>query len=67
MPNASESPPDFIDLARHAFASQGYAPSDAVVKAAAKGLARLHMQATPSGMQEAEACFDEMLKRCAHA
>jgi hypothetical protein len=67
MSHASEPLPDFIQLAQHAFASQGYAPSDAVRKAAAKGLARLDAPQVSTGVHASEVSFEDMLKRCADA
>ncbi len=66
MSNAFEPLPDFIQLAQHAFASQGYAPSGPVLNATAKGLARLHVPAT-TAQRASHVSFDEMLKRCADA
>jgi hypothetical protein len=63
MRNATETPQDFTELARQTFADNGYAPSDALLKAAAKGLARL-TDPSPSRV-DVGVSFDEMLKRCA--
>jgi hypothetical protein len=65
MPAAFEQPSDFIQLAQHAFADQGYVPSAAVLQATAKGLARLQTSATSSVKPELDANFDVVLKRCA--
>ena len=59
--------PDYLQLAQHAFASQGFVPSDAVLKAAAKGLARLDAPQVSTGVHATELSFDDMLKMSAHA
>ncbi len=67
MSTAFKPQPDYLQLAQHAFASQGFAPSDAVLQAAAKALARLDVPLVSTGAHQSEVSFDAMLKRCAHA
>lgn len=67
MSHAFEPQPDDLQWAQQAFASQGFTPSEAVLKAAAKGLARLRVVSTASDKQEPPKRFADMLKRCADA
>lgn len=67
MRDVSPHPQDLTELARQAFADNGYAPSVAVLKAAAKNLARLS-DPLPSVVKtdaDADVSFDEMLRSCA--
>lgn len=68
MRDASPHQLEFTELANHAFAGNGYVPSVAVLKAAAKSLARLS-DPLPSAVKadsdaDADVSFDEMLRRC---
>lgn len=65
MRDATELQQDLTELARQAFADNGYVPSDALLKAATKGLSRL---ADPSPWLDragAHVSFDAMLQDCA--
>lgn len=67
MHDVSPHPQDFTELARQAFADNGYVPSAAVLKAAAKSLARLAdpLPTTVRADANADVSFDEMLWSCA--
>jgi hypothetical protein len=67
MSTAFKPQPDYLQLAQHAFASQGFVPTEAVLKAAAKGLARLDAPQVSTGVQATELSFDDTLQRSAHA
>jgi hypothetical protein len=67
MRDVSPHPQDFTEVAHHAFADNGFVPSDAVLKAAAKNLARLS-DPLPCAVKpdaNADVSFDEMLRSCA--
>ena len=59
--------PDFTELAKQAFAANGYIPSDAVRIAAAKNLSRLTVPPLAPAHLQATVSFDDMLRSCAHA
>ncbi len=65
MRHATEHQQDFTELARHAFADRGYVPTEAWLKAAAKGLARLADELPESLASAQTLSYDDMLKRCA--
>lgn len=65
MRDVSPHPQDFTEVARQAFADNGYVPSFAVLKAAAKNLARLSDPLPCAAQAEADVSFDEMLRSCA--
>ena len=65
MRDFSPLPQDFTELALHAFAANGYVPSAAVLKAAAKNLARLSDPLLLAVKTDADVSFDEMLRSCA--
>ncbi len=65
MRDASPHPQDFTELARHAFADNGYVPSAEELKAAAKSLARLSNPQPCAAKAEADVSFDETLRSCA--
>jgi hypothetical protein len=65
MLDVSPHPQDFTELAQHAFADNGYVPSAAELKAAAKSLARLSDPQPCAAKAEADVSFEEMLRSCA--
>jgi hypothetical protein len=65
MRDAAEPQQDLTELARQAFADNGYVPSDPLLKAAAKGLLRLTVASSQPGCAGADVSFDAMLQDCA--
>ena len=67
MHDATAHSPNYTELAQHAFADNGYVPSVAVLKATAKGLARLADPSPVAVRADADVSFYDMLRSCAGA
>lgn len=65
MRDASTPLQDCDELAQQAFASQGYTPAQAVLRATVKGLTRLVDPLPAPQGGDANVSFEAMLKRCA--
>lgn len=65
MRDATDTQQDFTELARQAFADNGYVPSEALLKAAAKGLSRLADPSPWFDRAGADVSFDATLQDCA--
>ena len=66
MPTEFELHSVFIALAKNAFAEQAYEPTEAILMAAAKNLARLQTPASPLAHLKPDGNFDDLLKSFAH-
>jgi len=65
MPSDFEYHSAFMPLAQQAFVQHAYAPSEAILLAAAKNLARLQTSASSDDKRPALGNFDELLKSLA--
>ena len=66
MSTDSETQTAFMALAKQTFTEQAYAPTDAILMAAAKNLARLQTPTSACANPTPPVRFEEALKRLAH-
>ncbi len=66
MPTDFELHSAFIELAKNAFAEQAYEPTDAILMASAKNLARLKTPASAFAHLTPDGNFGDLLKSLAH-